>query len=220
MKITFEAIELFYRMFFSCYMTGKASSENNRKVIEKNLAKKNTMNFAEFCQDLQEWEDRAQAIECVAKKLKKEEIDKDVIINYFGGKEHTEVVLGDLAKEQVPIGGKFYNYTIFNHMLVPLVIKRVGVNENIMIGQYENKNISLQVNGVLFFEKDRSDMVVGKTVLCHYPLVVDANPDAKTIKMVFDLQRKDFNFMQSIKTFPGKVNHTDFPFLLMIKRRM
>lgn len=220
MKITADAIELFYKMFFSCYVDGKPSSENNRKIIEENLAKKIDIDFARFCKKLQQWDERREAIVLVAKNLGKKDIDREVIVNYFGSSFHTDVVLGDLAKEQIPRGGKFYNYTIFNHMLMPIVIKKVSPKDNIMIGEYQNGTVAVKVNGILFWEKDRKEMIEGRTVLCHYPMVVDNAPGVVLIKNLLYSQANDSDFMEAARSLVGNVNHFDFPYLSILKKRM
>ena len=220
MTITKDAIELFYRMFFSCYMTGKKSSENNRKIIEENLAKKVDMGFADFCGELQEWETRRDAVISVAKGLGKNCIDKEVISRYFGGQQHTAVIMDDLAKEQVSENSEFYLYTIFNHMLVPLRVERIAEKEPVLIGVYENDGVLLQVRNLLFFEKDREKISVGSTVLCHFPMVIDTNPGLDVVRMLLVMQREDVCFMRAAQSFPNGIDHTKFYHFSILRKRM
>lgn len=220
MKITKDAIKFFYRMFFSCYMTGKKSSEDNRKVIEENLSKNTDFYFEDFCSGLQEWETRRDAIIAVAKNLNRNTVDREVIAEYFGGPQHTEVILGDLDREAVPVDGKFYRYTIFNHMLVPLRIERIAQKEAVLNGVYENNGVFLNVKSLLFFEKDRKKIIVGKTVLCHFPMVIDTDPSEELVQMLLELQRTDEHFMRAVKSFPNGIDHSEFFHLSMLRKRM
>ena len=220
MDITYDAIELFYKMFFSCYMTGKKSSESNRKIIEKNMVRKSEMNFEEFCKNLQEWEERKEAIISVAKINGKDVIDRDVIARYFGGATHTEVILGDLAKEKITPDGKFYRYTIVNHMLMPVIVEKIAENENLIVGLYKNGNVQLRVMNIIFAESDRVKIEIGKTILCHYPMVIDHSPTKEIISMLLKLQKEDAEFMRAARSFSGTINHADYPFLMMLKKRI
>lgn len=220
MEITKEAIELFYRMFFSCYTTGKMSSENNLKRIEANLAKQTSMDFGAFCSELQEWELRGRSIIAVAEGLGKNVIDKEVIFRYFGGPQHTEVILDDLAREQVPVGGNFYRYTIFNHMLVPMRVEMISKKESAIIGVYQNDGVLLRARSILFFEKDRKKIEIGKTVLCHFPMVIDVEPDPMLVQVLLQLQREDMHFMRAAQSFPAGIEHARFPQFSMLRKRM
>jgi hypothetical protein len=139
---------------------------------------------------------------------------------YFGGMEHTKVILGDLAKEHVPADGKFYNYTIFNHMLVPVRVKKVSIKERMIIGVYNNEDVKLQVIGLLFFQKDAALMLEGKFVLCHYPMVVDPDPELKVVESLLELQKNDADFIGATQSFAGALSHAEFPYLSILKKRI
>lgn len=220
MKITKEAIDFFYRMFFSCYDNNKKSSRENRSVIEFHLDKGSDMEFDTFCSDLQQWDSRKEAIEKVANTLGKKIIDKEVLINYFGGHDHTEIVVNELALDNIPKEGKFYRYTVFNHMLVPLKVQNVSSKVPVINGLYENADISLPVKHLFFLEKDREKIKIGKTILCHYPMVIDADPDPEMVNALIESHRKDSEFMRAAYSFSDGIDHIEFYHFSVLRKRI
>lgn len=220
MKITKEAIALFYTIFFSCYTAGKMSSEHNRKCIEKNLAKNSDLYFDDFCGVLQEWEDRKDAITIVARSLKKDVVDEEVISRYFGSAQHTKVILGDFAKEGLNSKNKIAQYIIFTHMLVPIRIVEINHHDRTVCGIYENEEIAILVKNFLYFEHDERKLSVDKVVLCHYPLVVDTNPKHRIVNLLRKLQKDDEHFMHACVAYHEGIDHAHHGFCKMLKKRM
>lgn len=219
MKINKDAIAFFYRIFFSCYIPCKIY-EDNEKIFKQRMAQGFDMEFDDFCDGLQEWESRKKAIVGLAKQAGKDVIDKEVLAEYFGGMKHTEVVIEGLREEKVQENSKFYFYSIFNHTLMPIKILEISQKYPVIIGIYENEEFAVKVSCILFYENEREDVFVGKTVLCHYPMIVDANPNDTTVKMLLSEQKKDVVFMDAVKYFRDGVNHANFPLLTVLRKRM
>lgn len=219
MKINKNAIKFFYRIFFSCYIPCKVY-EDNEKIFQQHVAENSDMEFDYFCEGLQEWESRKQAILDLAIKAGKSIIDKEIVAEYFGGIKHTEVVIESLREEKVPEDGKFYSYAIFNHMLMPVKILEISEKHPVITGIYENNGLTVKIRGVLFYENDRASIFIGKTVLCHYPMIVDYDPDETTINRLFAEQSKDVIFMCSVNKLIEGVDHVKFPFLNILRKRM
>lgn len=219
MKITKEAIEFFYRIFFSCYIPCKVY-EDNEKVFQIRVAENSDMEFDYFCEGLQEWDSRKKAILELTKQGGKNFIDKEVITEYFGGSKHTEVVVESLREENVPVDGNFYPYAVFNHMLIPVVIKNISQKHPVITAVYENNGMSIEIRGILFYEQNRKDISVGKTVLCHYPMMVDENPTQSMIELLFSCQKDDDIFMEAARSLRDGVDHVKFPFLNILRKRM
>ncbi len=220
MEITANALNFFYKMFLSCYMTGRDSSEFNRKKIEEILESGAGMSFPVFCSELKDWETRGRAIGDVAQALEKKVVDVEVLLNYFGGPSHTSVVAEELRESNFTEDNTFFRYAIFAHMLIPLKITGISLKKPLIKGVYENNGISVEVKHLVFLEKERKKILKGGIVLCHFPMVIDSAPSPEMIEILLSLQRKDTKFKRAAKSFPEGVDHAKFPYLMMLIKRM
>lgn len=222
MKITPDALLFFQKMFLSCYTTGSPSSERNKLYLENLIKKKvKILDFKEFCFGLEKWEEREVAIVNVAEEMQKNIVDKDVLINYFAGKNHSAVIVRELEENSFSQKDRFFNYTVIAHALIPLRIIDIDDGKRVISGIYENDNMSFIVRNILFAKKDRLGLEFGKTIFCHYPMVIETDPDKKSIEEVLRVQIIDDNFKNAAAFFYEKeIDNTIFPYFIMLKQRM
>lgn len=227
MEITRSALVLFYRIFSSCYIeidfgvrekiiqSGREDLLSNDKGNLLNLENmledgSDTIPFDDFRRGMLGWGDRADSVLDIARELKKGVIDRDVIAAYFGSAEHSEAMLGDLRKmsEGMTVSEKFRKYFVFAHILTPVRIEEISTDGRLAGVRYENDGVSVPIRNVLVSGRDRERIHTGKTVLCHFPLVVDADPDRNTVGLLLSLQERDGAFMDAAKYFVrGGIDH-------------
>lgn len=197
------------------------SSENNRGKIEETIQqKKDVFDFDEFCNQLQGWKDRKDSILEVARELNKSIIDSDVIYTYFGGKYHTKVVLEDIKKDELVDKKLLSMYIVFLHLLLPIKILSINKEKQVVSGIYENDEVTVNIENILYFKKDEHLLELGKIVLSHYPLIVDAAPREGLAGMLLKLQKEDRDFISACKVFSKGIDHAKYVYFLSLKKRV
>ena len=220
MKITKEAILLFYKIFFSCYIEEKINDKQNCKKLEELVAMGTDISFGGFSAKLKGWGAKAETVLILAKKIKKEIIDVEVISKYFGGVQHTKAMLEELKENNLSSDSPFGRYFSFNHMLIPVRVESVSKKMHSAVVKYENNNVLVLIGGIIFSEEDCEKIKPGKMVLCHYPMVVDSNPSSQLIADLLFLQGKDVVFMKAAKSFAGGLKQEKFPYFSIVRKRM
>lgn len=219
--MTHSGLDFFYRIFFSCYTTGKLSSEHNREVFKRCLGLGADVPFAKLQGQLIGWEERGSGIVEVAQGMGKAVIDEHVLQEYFGGSVHTEVILTDLAKDQVKPQSPFSRYTVLLHLLIPVVVEMVDVDKRVLDVAYRNEEIEVHLKNVLYLQADGNSIEVGKTVLTHFPLVVATDPSNETINRLLEKQRRDAYFMEACRFFSANgIDYARYYHFKMLQKRI
>lgn len=82
-------------------------------------------------------------IQQLAEKMKKREIDEEVVLDFFGGEDHMSHINEDFHESG--ISGKLGEILLLFHTVIPVAVKKE--NER-LIGTYENDDLKFQLRGI------------------------------------------------------------------------
>jgi hypothetical protein len=151
-----------------------------------------------------------------AESLKKDKIDRETAIKYFGSRRHVKSAMEEAALDGNEIPVPLMTF-IFVHTLIP--IKIIGKNDHGLIGEYRNKNKKIRLEGVLLFKEDEDKNLEGKTVLFHYAPIVSATVDDSMVAFLLEEQLAYNDLAKVIANLDGKTVAI-YKFSKAIKRSM
>lgn len=205
MKITHEAMELLAIHNGSC-RTFKEKKIKNLKYLVECAKSGDSLDFDEFISKLPEKSDMYVLIKGATTLLGKEEIDRQTLLNFFGGRWHVEHVLDQIRFEHVAKkeGQEFADKLLFAHLLTPVVLDDVRAGH--IAASYHNKDVTVKLQNLIVHPWVKKALVPGKMVLVHYAVIVDANPSLEEIKFLLEEQSARSDFMDVI----GLIKKIDF----------
>lgn len=200
MKITKEALSALLRIVVGCKPPmGKEKRRQNESHLVECSRKKNDIEFDFFKSGLADGSEMYDKIASLALSMGKEDIDLEVVIVYFGGREHITKTISELHEANVNSNSVFFLQTLFSHLLTPVKIIKLDLKEGFFDGVYVNGKCNVEVKNIMFFSEDEKEIFIGNEVLIHFPLYVSSFSNLNE----FLIKEQDFDkeFMKSVKFF-------------------
>lgn len=199
MKITEKAMVLFSRMLISCRVIGAINSIEKQIVFLSQGGRE--INTSKFERGLAVKTDLLGNLALVAQDLGKKEIDREVIIRYFGGKRHIEKIsrmIDDESNYLERSGREF----LLRHILCGIVI--TARDGEYFSGRYENSGKTLIFSRLLPFKSDISKVRIGLKVFVHFNSIIKLDPDKKFWGDLLKEQAGSQRFMEALDHFNGQ----------------
>jgi hypothetical protein len=134
-----------------------------------------------------------------AKKLGKKIIDEEVVLKYFGSREHEKKTLQAIKNEGAL---EFKTYYMLVHLMIQVEVDKIKGNK--IIGKHKSGKNTVFLEAMLPFGEK---VMLGQKVLCHNSLVVDVSchTDYELERYLQKEQKKCKHYRQSVGLFDGRM---------------
>lgn len=136
-----------------------------------------------------------------AVSLRKNVIDQEVVIKYFGSRRHERANLKSLGLNTENNFSIPLLQLLFVHLLMP--VKIISADKESLVGEYENEGKKVMLEDILTFKEDKEKMLSGKTSLFHYTALVSTTLDQQIVNYLLKEQKKCKHFMQALDKLNG-----------------
>lgn len=200
MKITEKAMILFARILISCRALGIINPIEKAIVFLAQKGKK--INISEFERGLAVKTDLFNNLTAVAGDLDKAEIDREVILSYFGGERHINKIHNMIMAESDNYSGRSGYELLLRHTLFGIVI--TSQEGDCFSGKYSNSGRTVHISHLVPFEKDKNRIRIGGKVFIHFNSIVKVDPEQRFWNSLMECQAKSEHFMKAVECFDGQ----------------
>ncbi|HEX8974704.1 MAG TPA: hypothetical protein VF817_04435 [Patescibacteria group bacterium] len=195
MKITHDGLVMLARVFISCNpIHGGVEEELQGETFNEQGLSQNQQYLVDSANSGQDFEFDAYVaglpnkasthkyvkIRIWAEKNGREAIDEDVVLRFFGGREHVAKASNDIKVAKV--GNEFGQRILFAHLVMPVRITEV--HGEFFAGEYKNGDMVVGVKGLVpllryITRSENIQLKVGDVVLTHYASIISekVSPD-------------------------------------------
>lgn len=203
MLITKNAALVFSRIVVSCLPLKDELFGKEQQGLIKDLKSEDKIDLKEFAKVFLLEKETYQDIVKFAKSLGKNLVDRDMVLEFFGGRPHLQKIVRQI-RNQIH-GKKLAQQFLFAHILIPVEIVSAGEK---LSGIYRNGNSEFSVKNLVPFPEDAA-MSVGQKVLVHYAAVITTEFDRATEEKILKDQANQEEFISACEHL-GEIDYSKF----------
>ena len=210
--MTKGALKLMARFLVSCchpYIQPMIGAIEHEKILVTHAKHPKNVEIDELLKEIGvAFHPMYEKLSGLATRMRRKYVDEDVILYNFGGNEHIEKVLSDIAADDVkdfmPL--KAQSTFLFQHLLGTMTVTDI-YRENdrmLVVGRYTNNSVAINVKGLVVFREDEGEIARGKEIASHFATVIKPYMNGQIKALIRDEQSRNNDFLSMLQLLDGK----------------